>query len=154
MHRKYQQLKKYFLLGIFIVTALSCNTAAPSKTITVHLGDSAFLVEVAATPQQHSRGLMYRTKLKPNKGMLFTFSHEDFYSFWMKNMRIPIDIIWINKNKRIVFIKENVQPCAQNSCPRIRPQEKSFYVLEVKAGTVKRTSLTIGDPVRFPHDFS
>jgi len=154
MRRKNQQLKKYFLLSLFILTTLSCNTELPSKTTTIHLGDSAFFVEVAATSQQHSRGLMYRTELEPNEGMLFQFSREGFYSFWMKNMRIPIDIIWINKSKRIVFIKENVKPCVQNSCPRIMPQEKAFYVLEVQAGTVKRTGLTIGDSVRFPHDVS
>jgi uncharacterized membrane protein (UPF0127 family) len=91
---------------------------------------------------------MFRKSLSDNQGMLFVFEREDSYSFWMKNMLIPLDIIWIDKDKRIVDIKTDVLPC-KDSCQGIMPQENSRYVLEVNAGFVEKNKVRIGDKVDF-----
>jgi uncharacterized membrane protein (UPF0127 family) len=87
--------------------------------------------ELADTTQKRAMGLMFRESLPANHGMLFTFLEEQEWSFWMKNTRMPLDIIWINKGKKIVHIERNVpvvpitsptnQPCTYSKWPPARP---------------------------------
>lgn len=109
--------------------------------------DNCFYVELATTPDEQSRGLMFREHLDPDRGMLFIFPKEDTYSFWMKNTLIPLDIIWISEEEKVVFISRNTQPCVELSCPMINPGEKAKYVLEVNAGVSDGIGLLIGDKV-------
>jgi len=102
-------------------------------------------VELPQTPSEFARGLMFRRELTPNKGMLFVFKKESRYKFFMKNMLIPLDMIWMDKDKRVVFIKKNAQPCKGKECPAIFPDRPAMYVLEVKAGTAEDIGLKIGD---------
>ncbi len=95
---------------------------------------------------------MFREELDSNKGMLFVFSDEAKHSFWMKNTLIPLDIIWINENKEIVFISENNQPCVFDFCPAIYPDEKAKYVLELNGRTISKINLKVGDKASF-HNF-
>ena len=91
---------------------------------------------------------MFRGGLADNRGMLFLFPQENFYPFWMKNMRFPLDIIWIDKDKRIVDIKTDVPTCNQ-TCESLTPGDKALYVLEVNAGFAKKNEIKIGDRVSF-----
>ena len=91
---------------------------------------------------------MNRDSLGENEGMLFIFDKEDYYSFWMLNTRIPLDIIWINANKEIIHIERNLQPCT-DSCPKYSPNEKALYVLEVNANYTSKNGINIGDKVAF-----
>jgi len=105
-----------------------------------------FDLELAKTPEERSRGLMFRESLDLDKGMLFVFEKEGAYSFWMKNTLIPLDIIWINKDKEIVFISENTQPCKEEYiCPSVNPEKNAKYVLEVNGGMAEKIGLKIGD---------
>lgn len=105
-------------------------------------------VEIADTESKRQLGLMSRQSMPENQGMLFVFEKEETQSFWMKNMKFPLDIIWISEDKRIVDIKSNVLPC-RDSCESIVPQAKAKYVLEVNAGFVERNKIRIGDEVSF-----
>tara|TARA_A100001015_G_C14753034_1_gene618369 strand:+ start:295 stop:690 length:396 start_codon:yes stop_codon:yes gene_type:complete len=96
--------------------------------------DTCFKVELANTDKLRRKGLMYRLKLPRDHGMLFQFENEKKHTFWMKNTWIPLDIIWINKEMRIVDIKSNVQTCYIDPCPTYTPKEKALYVLEINAG--------------------
>lgn len=107
--------------------------------------NNCFEVELAITREEKMLGLMFRKSLGLNKGMLFVFDEEGFASFWMKNTLIPLDIIWINENKEVVFISENTQPCEGSSCPSINPDQKAKYVLEINAGVSKEIDLKVGD---------
>lgn len=104
-----------------------------------------FDVELAKTSQEREVGLMFRKELKKNNGMLFVFETEDFYSFWMKNTFIPLDIIWINGSGEIVFISKNNEMCSENSCPLIQPDKKAKYVLEINSGIAEENKLFIGE---------
>ena len=92
---------------------------------------------------------MFRQKLGFDQGMLFVFEEESLRSFWMKNMLIPLDIIWLDKDKRIVYIEENVPPCKEDPCPTYTSQIPAMFVLELKAGSVERRKLKILDRLDF-----
>jgi YVTN family beta-propeller protein len=103
-------------------------------------------VEVADDPDETMRGLMFRKHLAWNAGMLFAFPNEEPRTFWMKNTLIPLDMIFVDSNLKIVNIKENVPPCGQvDECPLYPSQEPAQYVLEVNAGFVQENGITIGD---------
>ncbi|MCX6721084.1 MAG: DUF192 domain-containing protein [Candidatus Staskawiczbacteria bacterium] len=106
--------------------------------------DKCFYVELAKTPAELEKGLMYRAKLEDDKGMLFILGREGVYPFWMKNTLIPLDIIWIGKDKKVVFISKNSQPCGQEVCPQINPGVVASYVLEINAGISERIGLKKG----------
>lgn len=94
------------------------------------------------------QGLMFRKSLSLEKSMLFVFKKEDYHDFWMKNMNFPLDIIWINKDKFIVGITKNAQPCLQG-CETFTVQEKVKYVLEVISGFADKYQIRVGDKVEF-----
>ncbi len=105
--------------------------------------------EKATTTEERVKGLMYREKLAENEGMLFIFENEDFHSIWMKNMLFSIDIIWLDKNKRIVYFTENAPPCNENECPSYVPLRKAKYVIEVKSGLINKEKIKLGDELKF-----
>jgi uncharacterized membrane protein (UPF0127 family) len=108
-----------------------------------------FQVEIAKTALERDRGLMHRESLDKNKGMLFIFDREGIYPFWMKNTLIALDIIWIDENNKVVFIKQNAQPCETLICPSVIPSAKAKYVLEINAGLVERLQIKTGDYASF-----
>jgi len=110
-------------------------------------GDNCFDIEVAKDPEEIENGLMFRKQLDQDRGMFFVFKEEQIYPFWMKNTLIPLDIIWINKENKIVFIKENAEPCTGSDCQTINPTATAKYVLEVNSGVSERLGLKVGDEV-------
>ncbi len=110
-----------------------------------------FNVELAKTPKELSAGLMFRKSLEKDNGMLFVFDKEGDYHFWMKNTLIPLDIIWLDKNNKVVFINENSQPCQPSFCLDIDPKVSAKYVLEINAGIVKEIGLKIGDKLNIDY---
>ncbi len=106
-------------------------------------------VELADTPDKRNRGLSFRKELLPGKGMLFVFETRDTHSFWMKDMYIPIDIIWLD-NRRIVHIAASVSPPEAGEEPiTIRPRKKANFVLELPAGQAERLHLRLGQTVKY-----
>ncbi len=95
--------------------------------------DRCLQVEIATTPSQREYGLMNRTSLELDKGMLFVFETEAIHTFWMKNTLIPLDMIWIKKDWTVVDI-QTAQPCKTDSCPSSTPSWSGLYVLETNAG--------------------
>lgn len=109
----------------------------------------AVRVEIAADPERRAEGLMFRDRLDEGTGMLFLFPEDNVYSFWMKNTRIPLDMIFIDANRRIVGISENVPPCKSDPCPSYGPNKISRYVLEVAGGVARQHNLKAGDVLTF-----
>lgn len=103
-------------------------------------------IEFAETAYETQTGLMYRNSMAQNQGMLFIFKDERPRSFYMKNTRIPLDIIYLDTNKEIVSFQENAQPLNKNSLPS---NKAAKYVLEVNAGLVKQWQLKIGNFITF-----
>ncbi|WP_162197633.1 DUF192 domain-containing protein [Methanosarcina horonobensis] len=111
----------------------------------VCIKDSCFSVEIAANQSQRQYGLMNREHLDPDKGMLFFFEEEGVHHFWMKNTLIPLDIIWINSSRDIVYIERNAQPCTSGYCPSFDPGKNASYVLEINGGLSDRYGINVGD---------
>ena len=102
-------------------------------------------VELAITPEEKTTGLMYREYLAENAGMLFISRDERLQTFWMKNTLIPLDIIFLSSDEKIVEIKPDFEPCETVSCPSYTSKVPAMYVLEVNAGFVEENGLKIGD---------
>jgi uncharacterized protein len=109
-------------------------------------GALAVDVEVAATPDSRSRGLMWRKELHAGQGMLFVFADEEIQRFWMRNTLIPLDMIFINSRGRIVGLVENAAP---RSLLQRFVREPGRYVLEVPGGWSRTVGLALARPVRF-----
>lgn len=108
---------------------------------------AAIELEVAATEGARARGLMFRNELAENTGMLFVYPSDDVVGVWMKNTRIPLDILFISAQGRIVSMLQNVQPCITPVCGVYDSAVKARYMLEVNAGTVERLNIAKGDRV-------
>ncbi len=102
--------------------------------------------EIADTPATRSMGLMYRTTMAPDRGMLFVFPEAGYWTFWMKNTKMPLDILWLDKNGKIVHRADRVPICTRtdNLCPRYRPNTAATQVLELGAGQAAALNLTTG----------
>lgn len=105
--------------------------------------------ELAVTDEERTRGLMFREIIHPDQGMLFIFDKEGIHGFWMKNMRFSIDILWLDKKKRIIHIERHVPPCKKEPCPSYYPTIPAKYVLELKAGHVDENQLKLYDRLEF-----
>ncbi|MCX8015640.1 MAG: DUF192 domain-containing protein [candidate division WOR-3 bacterium] len=101
-------------------------------------------VEVANTPEKRALGLMYRTQLDWNKGMLFIFEREGIYPFWMKSTQIPLSIAFVNRNNVIIDILEMV-PNQEEI--RYSPSEPFVYALEMNKGWFMENGIKIGDTI-------
>lgn len=134
------------LLALVLAMATACRAGEPW----VEMGGERFYVEIAADEATRARGLMFRESLPDNAGMLFLFPREAPRAFWMRNTRIPLDIIYLDSGLRIVSMSLDTPPCRsrQGRCPNYPSGAPARYVLEVNAGTVRRLGVSRGDRVR------
>jgi len=138
------------------VATTSSQPAAPPPAVAATTGPRVIFpdgtvisVEIAAEEELRAEGLMYRDHLNPNAGMLFFFAEDGEYPFWMKNTRIPLDMVWIDANKRVAAVKINVPPCHIDDCPSYPPHATARYVLEVAGGVAQQHGLKPGDALQF-----
>ena len=143
--------KRFLIITLVLVFSLLIFTYAKlnSNKNKVCFNENCFNVELAKTKEETSKGLMNREFLNKDSGMIFIFPTESIHSFWMKNTLIPLDIIYISKDLKVVEIIENVEPCTKDPCDIYRPNENSLYVLELNAGTVDKINLDNGDKIEF-----
>jgi uncharacterized membrane protein (UPF0127 family) len=157
-------LKKYTLLGLglFFLALSGCKeekksvkqtevmfTKEADLSIFKIATDSTVInldIEIADTDYDIQTGLMYRSTMEPNQGMLFVFDDEEERFFYMKNTQIPLDIIYIDDNKKIVSFQKNAKPFNETSLPSHVPAK---YVLEVNAGMADAWSLKEGDSISY-----
>ena len=150
-------------LILLLLTLLSCGggalTAAPEPTdssgvASVRIGGEAtYTVDVADEPEERYQGLSGRETMAKDTGMLFVFEGEEQLTFWMKDMRFPLDIIWIDAQCRLIDVAADVPtppPNAGNDeIPRVQSPSPARYVLELNAGEWARAGLSPGDRVEF-----
>lgn len=123
----------------------SASTAdKPAATVTIK--NQTFNVLIAKTEEEKQKGLSGREALPQDQGMVFLFEEPSIHSFWMKDMKFPIDIIFINENK-IVSIIENAKPDNSENRPLYQPTAPSNTVFEINAGLAKKYNFKPGDTV-------
>jgi uncharacterized membrane protein (UPF0127 family) len=131
-------------------TATTATTTADAAAPRIILPDhSAVIVEVASDDPTREQGLMYRDHMADDRGMIFLFPQAGEYPFWMKNTLIPLDMIWMDADHRIVHIAHDVPPCKADPCPNYPPNAKASSVLELAAGVAAKHHLRDGDVLRF-----
>ena len=137
-------------LAALLLTAATQAADGPQKLAAIRLqaGIHNISAELAITPEQREIGLMNRSAMGTNEGMLFVFEQAGFYPFWMKNTLIPLDIIWIDEGWRIVSIAESVPPCRADPCPTYPPAGNARYVVEVAAGFARTHRVARGDQLK------
>jgi len=107
-------------------------------------------VEVVSTPDAMQKGLQGRTSLPKNAGMFFMFQKPDHQLFWMKDTLIPLDLIWMDQQRRVVHIRHDARPCKAEPCETFGSvSREAIYVLEVNAGYCARHGLKKGDQAEF-----
>ncbi|MBE9223070.1 DUF192 domain-containing protein [Cyanobacterium stanieri LEGE 03274] len=117
----------------------------PITAMTIINGEQIDL-EVATTSEQQAQGLMYRQFLPSNRGMLFPFEFPRRATFWMKNVNMPLDMIFLYRGK-VVSIENNVPPCESEPCPIYGPEAIVDQVLELAGGRANELNLQRGDRI-------
>ena len=119
----------------------------------VRVEELVFPVELADSPDKRIRGLSGRASLDARTGMLFIFEKPERFRFWMREMEIPLDIVWIGSNCEVVDVSEDVPfPAPEtplDELPRYSPESRAKFVLEINAGEAADLGLGIGDKVEF-----
>lgn len=132
------------VLALFLQTAPASAQKLERVEIVTRTGVHVFDVEMAVTPEDRSKGLMFRKELPPGQGMLFDFEGEGPIAMWMRNTFISLDMIFIRADGRIARIAENTTPHSETTIPSGAPVKA---VLEVVAGTAKRLGIATGDRI-------
>ena len=135
-----------FLFFVFFLTGLSDKSIGDEQ---VCFKKNCFKVEIVESPEDLQRGLMFRKNLHEKEGMLFLFGESSSHAFWMKNTFIPLDIIWIDEEKKVVFIEHNALPCLADPCPVYDPKKNVKYVLEINGGLCQKLDIRVGEKFKF-----
>lgn len=139
-----------FIHAFWLWLALTVSAVAAERstlTVVTAKGEHVFQVEVADTNETRAQGLMFRTEMAADAGMLFDFKTEQPVYFWMKNTYLPLDMIFIRANGTVARIEANTVPLSERSVPSGSPVR---YVLEINAGRAAQIGLKPGDVVRHP----
>ncbi len=133
------------LVLVFIVPR---EKTEPTPLLVKSNATSLFSFEIASTSEQRARGLSGRDSIPNDYGMLFVFSHPDLYGFWMKDMKVAIDIIYLDESGTIIGIEPNISP---ETYPAVfYPPTPVSYVLETRAGEATRQSWRLGSTISLP----
>lgn len=112
------------------------------------LSGARYHISIVDSEAERERGLSGSDSLPDGQAMLFVFPNDSTWGIWMKDMKYPIDIVWLDKGKKVVYTVKNAEP---SSYPKIfQPIEKARYVIELPNGTIEKTGIAVGDPAGLP----
>lgn len=142
---------------LLAVVLAACGPESSSvyefNTRVVRLPDGAAIrCEVMSHPDDMARGMMFRESLAEDRGMLFFHGESGKHSYWMYQVEIPLDIIWMDGNNRIVEMSPNTPPCkasVDDNCPVYGGTTESLVVLELAAGSIEKHGLRVGQRLNF-----
>ena len=133
-------------------TPTPVTVAKPAEPVVI-VGGTSFDIELAETPQQRTQGLSGRDSLAQGTGMLFVHDKEERYTFWMKDMHFPLDMLWIDAACKVADISANVPAPEPGQSDRslalVSPKTPVLHVLEINAGAASVAGISIGDAVEF-----
>lgn len=147
-----------FLKGISNSSTPSAATRSATNAdfVDISVKNLKVKAKIASTAEERKIGLANKDSIPVDEGMLFVFESKSKYSIWMKNMRFPIDIIWIDDlpsgEKKIVDMKESVPPQPKLSDKYLtiyKPHEDAKYILEINAGLARSNDVQVGDTIQF-----
>ncbi len=120
------------------------------RQLNVTVNGQTLIADISSTDEQRTKGLAVKDRLNENQAMLFVFEEEAEHTFWMKDMKFPIDIIWMDANKTVVHVEHNLQPCnTVFLCTTYKANGDSLYVLETVSGFAQKYGITKGTHIDF-----
>jgi uncharacterized membrane protein (UPF0127 family) len=134
------------MLAFLLVLAAAGANNAP---LCIAPDGARLTLELALTDQEKATGLMYRDSLAADHGMLFVFNEDDILAFWMKNTRMPLDMVWFDATGRVADVHPDAQPCHIDPCPKFRNTRPARAVLLVNAGYAAAHGLKPGATATF-----
>ena len=140
------------MLALLLLAPLAgCASEGPW----VELKGQRYAVEVADDHEERARGLMFRDELEPGHGMLFVHDVEQPLAYWMKNTRIPLDILYFDEDLKLVSVSRNVPTCSLGDrCPNYPSSAPALYVLELNAGVAAEIGAAKGDVLTLGPDIT
>lgn len=140
-------------LPLFCLLLVLLAGCAAARDPWVELGGRRYTVEIADDDAERQRGLMFRDALPADRGMLFVHERQQPLAYWMKNTRIPLDILYFDNARKLVSQQRDVPPCALgDACPPYPSTAPARYVLELNAGQAAALALDVGAQLRFSAD--
>ena len=132
------------------VTPAATPAATPPAGPRVVLpSGSTYSLEVVRTPEEQAQGLMFRESLPEKAGMLFPFSDKNVHRFWMKNTMIPLDMVWMDADGKVIFVSADTPPCKGDPCPSYGPDVPAASVLEIAGGKAAKEKIGVGSVLQF-----
>lgn len=136
----------YAAFVLFSVSSAVIGCGSERSAHWVEIRGKRYTVEIADDPAERARGLMFRDAMDADRGMLFIHDREEPQAYWMKNTRIPLDILYFDGSRKLVSIQRDVPACTLgNRCPSYPSEGPARYVLELNAGEAARLGLRAGD---------
>ena len=136
-------IRTVLVLTLMLLTVVGCRASEPWAEV----GGKRYYLAIADEPEERQQGLMFVDEMPDNEGMLFVFRSMEPRAFWMLNTRIPLDILYLDNELRIVAWSLNTPPCRTRNCPNYPSGRPAQYVLEVNAGEMEQLGVEIGDRV-------
>jgi len=145
--------KKYFILLVvaLLVVVFVMNEDRVVQELSIKevcFEDNCFKVEIADSKEERALGLMNRQELCNECGMLFVYEKKGDYKFWMKNTLIPLDIIWLDSDLKVIHVAD-AKPCVTEQCELYGPEIESLYILEINSEISGEISLEKGSSLEF-----
>jgi len=150
--RYHRGVNRITLLSVLLTATAALASAAPATTRLTLPSGKALTVEVMVKDEDRQMGLMFRPSLAPDRGMLFLFEQPDFHGIWMKNCKFPIDILWLDEEKKVVHLDEAVPPCTakeDKNCPVYYPLRRASFVVELNSGQARHEKAVVGSTIKF-----
>ena len=138
-------MRSFVQVTTLCATLIAGSCHAAMMAVPLRLQGHPFSAEVASNDLSRAQGLMNRTHLAADRGMLFVFRHSNQRWFWMKNTLIPLDILFFDDARKLVSMQTDVPPCSHDPCPTYPSGKPARYVLELAAGTATRIGARVGD---------
>jgi uncharacterized membrane protein (UPF0127 family) len=138
---------------LIAVVLLLWSGPVPAQDTEIAVGSTRFQVELARTPQERRRGLMFREQLPEGHGMLFVQPEPAPARFWMKNTYIPLDLLYFDDSGELLEIMADVPPCTTPLCPTYDVSVPVKYILEINAGSAAELGLVRGDRLQLDGAF-
>ncbi|QDA57777.1 DUF192 domain-containing protein [Thermomonas aquatica] len=137
-------------LALALFAACSLSACASARGPWVEVGGQRYAVELADDDAERARGLMYRDAMDAGRGMLFIHETEEPQAYWMKNTKIPLDILYFDNGRKLVSQQRDIPPCSLgDACPSYPSNVPARYVLELNAGEAARLKLQDGARITF-----
>ena len=145
-------MTRRFLRALAAFCVLAAPSTAPAAPAVVPLklpSGTVLQTEVMIKDPERQMGLMFRPSLPRDRAMLFVFEAVDFHGIWMKNCKFPIDIVWLDEQRKVVHVAEAVPPCKADPCPVYEPMQRAAYVVEMNAQQARQEKVVLGATLDF-----